>query len=217
MAVPPAGSLLCAAQRALPAHPTSIPAGRVFSRHSCRTDAPQEVGMFVGRAGRHTGRVSRALTLQRVRRDIEVLAHAGLDTATFLGEVYESLQRAVPSTAACVATVDPATELATGAFKFGELAGRDDSDELWALLEYGDVEPTSYVELSRSGVAAVGMHVLTSGEVQRSRRVRELVQSTLGCTDELRVLASAEGRLWGAVPMFRYEPRVTYDTEDLGF
>src|ERR671932_976861 len=199
MAVPPAGSLLCAAQRALPAHPTSIPAGRVFSRHSCRSAAPQEVGMVVGEVRRHTVRVSRLLTLQRVRRDIEVLAHAGLDTATFLGEVYESLQRAVPTTAACVATVDPATKLATGAFKFGELAGRDDSDELWALLEYGEVEPTSYVELSRSGVAAVGMHVLMGGDVQRSRRVRELVQSSLGCSDELRVLASAGGQVWGGV------------------
>src|ERR687885_1919812 len=123
--------------------------------------------MVVGRRIAQNVPVVSRLTLERVRRDIEVLAHAGLDTATFLGEVYESLQRAVPTTAACVATVDPATKLATGAFKFGELAGRHHSDELWALLEYGDVEPTSYVELSRSGVAAVGMYVLTGGDVQR--------------------------------------------------
>jgi DNA-binding CsgD family transcriptional regulator len=161
--------------------------------------------------------VPRALTLQRVRRDIEVLAHAGLDTATFLGEVYGSLQRAVPSTAGCVATVDPATKLATGAFKFGELAGRDDSDELWALLEYGDVEATSYVELSRSSVTAVGMHVETRGDVQRSRRVRELVQSGLGCTDELRVLASAGGQLWGGMALFRDDPAVPYAEEDVAF
>jgi DNA-binding CsgD family transcriptional regulator len=75
--------------------------------------------------------VPSALTLERVRRDLDVLAHAGLDTATFLAEVYESLYRAVPSDAACVATVDPATRLTTGAFKFGDLAGRYDTDELW--------------------------------------------------------------------------------------
>lgn len=80
------------------------------------------------------------MTHERVRRDVDVLAHAGLDTATFLAEVYQSLHRAVPSSAACVATVDPATQLTTGAFKFGDLAGRDDTDELWGMLEYGDVE-----------------------------------------------------------------------------
>ena len=55
-----------------------------------------------------------------------MLAHAGLDTTTFLDEVYESLQRAVPSDAACVASIDPATQLTTGAFKFGDLIGRYD-------------------------------------------------------------------------------------------
>ena len=123
----------------------------------------------------------------------------------------------MPSTAACVATVDPATSLATGAFKFGELAGRDDSDELWALLEYGDVEPTSYVQLSRTGVTAVGMHVLTSGDVQRSRRVRELVQSSLGCTDELRVLASTGQQVWGGMALFRDDAAVPYAAEDVAF
>ena len=173
--------------------------------------------MGEGPRGRHTGPVARPLTLERVRRDVEVLAKAGLDTATFLTEVYESLQRAVPSSAACVATVDPATQLTTGAFKFGDLAGRDDTDELWGLLEYGDVEPTSYTELARNGVAAVGMHLATGGDGQRSRRVRELVQSSLGCTDELRVLASAGGQLWGGIAFFRDDRATPYGDEDVEF
>lgn len=137
-------------------------------------------GIVAAAAGAHTGQVPSALTLQRVRRDVEVLAHAGLDTTTFLDEVYESLQRAVPSDSACVASIDPATQLTTGAFKFGELTGRYDTDELWGLLEYGHVELTSFTELARTGVLAVGMHDTTSGDAQRSRRVRELVQSSLG-------------------------------------
>ncbi len=146
----------------------------------------------------HTCPVPTTLTLERVRRDIDVLAHAGLDTATFLLEVYESLQRAVPSDAACVASIDPATQLATGAFSFGALAGRHDTDELWGLLEYGHVEPTSFTELARAGVPAVGMQLATSGHVPKSRRMQELVQSALGCTDELRVIATADGQMWGA-------------------
>lgn len=173
--------------------------------------------MVAGVPGRHNVSVASALTLQRVRRDIEVLAHAGLDTATFLDEVYESLHRAVPSTAACVATVDPATQLATGAFKFGDLAGRDDTDELWGLLEYGHVEPTSYAELAKTGLSSVGMHMATGGDVRRSRRMRELVQSALGCTDELRVLASSGGKVWGGVAMFRDDHSSPYSEEEVAF
>jgi DNA-binding CsgD family transcriptional regulator len=116
-----------------------------------------------------------------------------------------------------VATVDPATRLTTGAFKFGDLAGRYDTDELWGRLEYGHVEPTSFTELARIGVPAVGMHVATSGEVQRSLRVRELVQSALGCIDELRVIATAGGRLWGGVAMFRGDRCAPYREEDVEF
>jgi DNA-binding CsgD family transcriptional regulator len=157
------------------------------------------------------------LTLERVHRDIDVLAHAGLDTATFLAEVYESLSRAVSSSSACVATVDPVTQLTTGAFKFGDLAGREDTDEVWGMLEYGHVESTSYTELARTGVAAVGMHLATNGHVQRSRRMRELVHDCLDCTDELRVLASADGQLWGGVAMFRDDRSGRYRDEDVAF
>jgi DNA-binding CsgD family transcriptional regulator len=157
------------------------------------------------------------LTRERVRRDVEVLAHAGLDAATFLAEVYESLQRAVASCAACVATVDPVTRLATGAFKFGELAGRDDTDATWGRLEYGHVEATSFTELARTGVPAVGMHAATGGDVRRSRRVRELVQAGLGCTDELRVIASDGRRVWGGVAMFRDDRAAPYGAADVEF
>ncbi len=159
----------------------------------------------------------RVVTLERVRRDVDVLAHAGLDTATFLAEVYDSLHRAVPSSAACVATVDPATQLATGAFKFGDLAGRDDTDETWGLLEYGHVEHTSFTELARTGVTAVAMHAALGGDVKRSRRMRELVQSRIGCTDELRVIASAGGQLWGGVALFRDDRSAPYREEDVEF
>jgi DNA-binding CsgD family transcriptional regulator len=173
--------------------------------------------MVARAAGVHADQVTSALTRERVRRDIDVLAHAGLDTATFLAEVYESLHRAVASSAACVATVDPATQLTTGAFKFGDLAGRQDTDELWGMLEYGDVEPTSFTQLAAAGLPAVGMHLTTGGDVRRSRRMRELVQSAIGCTDELRVVASAGGQLWGGVAMFRDARSTPYREEDVEF
>ena len=60
--------------------------------------------MAVGGEITDTGRVASALTIRRVRGDLEVLATAGLDTATFVEEFLESLSRAVPHVAACVAT-----------------------------------------------------------------------------------------------------------------
>jgi DNA-binding CsgD family transcriptional regulator len=161
--------------------------------------------------------VTSALTLERVHRDVDVLAHAGLDTATFLAEVYESLDRAVASRAGCVATVDPATQLVTGTFKFGDLAGRHDEDEQWGLLEYGHVEPTSFTELARTGNPAAGVHVATGGDVHRSRRLRDLVEPVLGFTDELRVVATSGGHLWGGVALFRDDRSSPYREEEVEF
>lgn len=158
-----------------------------------------------------------ALTLERVRRDVEVLSHAGLDADAFLTEVFDSLRRALPSDAACVASIDPATGLVTGAYKFGELAGRDDTDELWGLTEYGHVEATSYTELARSGVSAVGLDLATGGDPRRSRRVRELVQSALGCHDELRLLARDDGQLWGGAALFRGGASAPYTQAEVDF
>ncbi len=158
-----------------------------------------------------------ALTLERVFRDVQVLAHAGLDTATFLEQVYESLRRAVPNASACVATLDPSSQLATGAFKFGGLANRDDTDEIWGMLEYGHVESTSFRELARRGVPAIGMHIATAGDVRRSRRMRDLVESALRCTDELRVLARADGQVWGGVAIFRDDRSAPYSEQDVEF
>lgn len=165
---------------------------------------------------RNTSAMGSPLILERVRRDVEVLAHAGLDTATFLAEVYESLCRAVPSAAACVATIDPATRLATGGFKFGALADRDDTDALWGLLEYGEVEETSFAQLAQAGVPSVGMR-LSTGDAQRSRRMRDLTRSAVGCTDELRVVAIDNGQLWGGIALFRDARAKPYVEEEVAF
>lgn len=143
-----------------------------------------------------------------------MLSRAGLDTATFLAEMYDSLQRALPGDAACLATLDPATHLATGAFKFGELADRDDSDELWAELEYRNVENTSFTQLCCAGVNAVAMALATNGQPERSKRFTDLVVGALDCTDELRILASDGKDLWGGIALFRSGGAATQYTED---
>ncbi len=90
------------------------------------------------------------LTVERVRRDVEVVAHAGLDLDTFLEEAVESVARAVPWVSACLATHDPSTHLLTSARKYGHLRNVNSHDHEFGLIEYGTVEPTAFSELAEA-------------------------------------------------------------------
>lgn len=143
------------------------------------------------------------LMQERVRRDVEVLARAGLDTATFVAEVDESLRRAVPNVASCFATLDPATHLLTGTYKFGALEANNDRDQQWAEHEYGADDPTTFAALATSEVPAVGLHQATAGDLHACERFRELLEPAYGFSDELRVTGRSDGRGWGGIALFR--------------
>lgn len=101
--------------------------------------------------------MGKALAQERVRRDVEVLARAGLDLDTFVSESIASLARAVPFAGSCVATVDPSTGLLTGVRKTGCLQGLDEHDQEWGLIEYGGQEPTAYASLYARRITAAGV------------------------------------------------------------
>lgn len=143
-----------------------------------------------------------SLTLERVRRDVEVVSRAGLDVGTFVCEIDESLRRAVRHDAACFATVDPATSLLTGTYKTGDLIGQDQRDDEWGLVEYGRPEPTSFTELVRTGTAAASVHQVTGGDISASNRMRDFIHPYFGYTDELRAIATVNGRPWGGISPF---------------
>ena len=52
-----------------------------------------------------------SLTAERVRRDIDVVAHAGLGLDDFFAESVTSISRAVPNDAVCIASLDPGSLL----------------------------------------------------------------------------------------------------------
>src|SRR4051795_7894439 len=114
-----------------------------------------------------------AVAAERVRRDVEVLSRAGLDIETYLAEVEDSMRRALPFVAACVATCDPVTGLLTGTYKFGDLYGRDERDQDWGTLEYGNPEPTSFIEMAAGDQEAAAVSIATGGDVERSPRMRD--------------------------------------------
>ena len=139
------------------------------------------------------------LTTERVRRDVEVVSRAGLDLESFLAESLASIERAVPHVGACIGTVDPETLLLTGTLKYGDLAGRDEHDHEWGLIEYGISERTAFVELAHRAVPAVATRTVDPASV----RLNEFMDPHFGYGDELRLVMRDRGQVWGAVALFR--------------
>ncbi|MFD1812915.1 helix-turn-helix transcriptional regulator [Rhodococcus gannanensis] len=144
-----------------------------------------------------------SLTAERVRRDLDVVAHAGLGLDDFFAEAVESISRAVPNDAICVAGLDPSSLLLTSARKYGCLLGQDHKDAQWGLLEYGRDEETAFREMAAHGVDAVGLHAATHGEPRESDRMNELMIPEYAFHDEARMILRDGGHVWGGISFFR--------------
>jgi DNA-binding CsgD family transcriptional regulator len=163
------------------------------------SEDPTKVGCRRLTRIQHNGPVTLSLTAQRVVRDVDVVARAGLDLQDFLREALDSITRAVPHVGACVGTVDPSTLLLTGTVKFGDLHGQDDHDHEWGLLEFGQTEPTAFLELAHRATPAAAVRAQTPDSV----RLNDFMGPHYGYSDELRVVLRDRGQVWGAVALFR--------------
>ncbi|SHJ80817.1 DNA-binding transcriptional regulator, CsgD family [Tessaracoccus bendigoensis DSM 12906] len=178
---------------------------------------PQESGVPQSATEAHNASMPSGLLAERVRRDVEVVAHAGLDLDNFLSEALLSIQRAVPFVGACFGTVDPATRLLTGTRKSGDLAGRDERDHEWGLLEYGASEATTFTRMADVGERAAGVHLSTAGHTDESTRLREIIRPAFGYGDEARALCLDQGHLWGAAALFRSTDERPFQAEEVEF
>ncbi|GAB92874.1 helix-turn-helix transcriptional regulator [Gordonia rhizosphera] len=158
-----------------------------------------------------------ALTAERVRRDIDVLAHAGLGVDEFLGEAMASLARAVPHSGACAATVDPNTLLLTSARKYGSLLGQNSHDDEWGLIEYGCPETTSFRELALCGLDAIGMHELTCGKPGISPRMTDFMAPHFDFRDEARLIVRDNSQVWGGFALFRDRGEKPFDATEIEY
>ncbi len=169
-------------------------------------------------AGRTLAAMGRGLAAERVRRDVEVLARAGLALPEFVTEAMASLNRAVPFDSVCVGTMDPSTGLLTGTIKLGSLANVDEHDHEWGLIEYGLSEPTAFTSMAARGVAAAGVHAGTVGDPALSVRVEEFMKPHFGFSDELRTLCLDDrGRAWGGIALFRLEGDAGFDHDEIAY
>ncbi len=158
-----------------------------------------------------------SLTFARVRRDFVVLPPAGLDLATFLAAVAASVQRAAPHVATCMGTLDPATNLLTSTFKYGDLSGRDEQDHLWGLIEYGVDDDTTFASLLRSEAPAVGADETTGGAASSIPRIEHLIAPHYGYADELRLVGVTDDRAWGGLAIFRGTDDDPFNSTEVDF
>ncbi|MEA4944843.1 MAG: helix-turn-helix transcriptional regulator [Propionicimonas sp.] len=162
--------------------------------------------------------MGKALAAERVRRDVEVLARAGLDFESFVEESMASLSRAIPFDAVCVGTMDPSSGLLTGTHKLGSLRGVDEHDHEWGLIEYDTPEPTAFAGLAGQGVRAAGIQAGTVAAPSSSPRLSQFMTPRFGFTDELRTICIDDrGQGWVGIAMFRSGKGGGFDADEVSY
>lgn len=161
----------------------------------------------------------------RVGHDVRMLAVRQrpladrLDAATVSSPDVEAVARAVfttvaadvPFAFACLATVDPASELITQAFKSHPLPM---GDEDFSAAEYGAPDVNQFAEIARRPVPVGVLSVDTGGRVDECRRHREFMAPVFGFTDELRLSCRAGGTTWAAIALYRGPGEPAFTRQD---
>jgi DNA-binding NarL/FixJ family response regulator len=135
-----------------------------------------------------------------LRREILRLAHAGLDLNEFGRRAANALRRAIPFDGVAVVAFDPATALPIGEWVDNALVGAAGARLLDIELNEPDVNKFS--ELAASRRPAASMSGATGGNLELSRRHRELKRPH-GFGDELRGMCVAGSGAWGAIVLHR--------------
>jgi len=130
----------------------------------------------------------------RLRDTISRLVHRGLGVEDYWRAVSDALDGAVPSEGSCLMTMDPATMLPTAEFVENGMP----ADAISRLVEIELREPDyiQWVDMARAGRAAASLSDVTAGELDLSRRHRE-VRRPGGYSDLRRAapVAATGGRL----------------------
>ncbi|MCR2826295.1 helix-turn-helix transcriptional regulator [Microbacterium sp. zg.Y909] len=154
---------------------------------------------------------------RRARDEIDVMSRAGFALPAFAAQAIDALGRAVGFAASCLSTIDPTTAMVAGALKTGALADRNDGDRDWAQIEYGRDDPTAYRALLARGEVVATAHTATSGVIERSPRMSELMTPLFGFHDEARVLLADRTGPWGGLALFRSADDRPFTLAETGF
>jgi DNA-binding CsgD family transcriptional regulator len=148
----------------------------------------------------------------QLRDTISRLVHRGLGVEDYWRAVSAALDGAVPSEGSCLMTMDPATMLPTAEFVENGMP----ADAISRLVEIELREPdyTKWVDMARVGRTAASLSDVTAGDLDLSRRHRE-VRRPWGYSDELRVVLSSSTGTWGALTVFREKDRPYFSPSEV--
>jgi DNA-binding CsgD family transcriptional regulator len=137
-------------------------------------------------------------TIARVRQDLAVLAHSGLEWPSLALRASAAIKRALRFEKACWHTIDPSTHLLTGAVKEG--IERDDPRLPRYEATIDDVNKFAFLAGCSPPVGVLSR--ATHGNLRSSPRFRDLLEP-LGIAWEVRVVFTVDGTAWGACSLYR--------------
>ena len=153
-------------------------------------------------------------TRARVRADIVRLLHRGADLPDLVHAFGRILRRAVPFDGVCLLTVDPATMLPTNEVVENGLP--PSARARLTEIELGEPDFNKFTDLARAAVPAASLSAATGGELDRSRRQREIRRPN-GFADELRTVLTGRTGSWGSLTLLREVGRPHFSDADVRF
>ena len=141
-----------------------------------------------------------AASPERLRDDLTRLVHRGAGLHDFSLEAARILARAVPFDGVCVLAMDPATILPVDEVVENGLPPA--AFARMAQIEIGGEDFNAFAALARSEQRAASLSEATDGELERSRRHRE-VRREHGLGDELRAVLVSDAATWGGLTLLR--------------
>lgn len=163
-------------------------------------------------SGSSPGRTARMSRMRKTRAigDIQRLCQAGMDTVSLRRALVRRVSAIVPCDASTWETVDPATLLVTSAVDAALPVGL--SPRL-CENEYLHEDFNKISGLWRSGAAVRVLSKATAGQLERSRRYREIM-APHEWAHELRATCAVDGMCWGALTFFREVGRPDFTPEE---
>src|SRR6185312_448928 len=144
-----------------------------------------------------------------VRRELGGLAPGG--AREFALQAARVLARAVPFDGFCVLTMDPATHLPTNEIVQNGLPAA--AMARLTEIELSGADVNTFAALARADRHAAALRAATDGDLDRSRRHREL-RRPHGLGDELRAALVVDGTTWGALTLLRGGQRPDFAAAD---
>ena len=151
---------------------------------------------------------------ERVRRDLVRLVRQDLGVREFALQAPRALANAVPFDGVCVLTMDPATHVPTGDVVENGLP--DVAMARMAEIELSGTDVNTFAALAHTEQHTASLSAATGGDLDRSRRHREL-RRPHGLGDELRAALVSDHTTWGALTLLRGRDRPDFSASDTAF